>query len=87
MAAQPGPGVVEIMIRQEHLIAVGTDHPGRGCEVGGRIVPGIEILAAVHPPQQLFPVPGLLLVEGTVLLQLVQKFHESTFLSGVEWLL
>ena len=47
VTAQPGPGVIEIVIGQEHLLPVRTHHPGRGGQVGGGVFPGVERLAAI----------------------------------------
>ena len=46
VAAHPGPGAVQIVVDQEHLLPVRTDHPGGSGQVGNRIVPGIQVLLA-----------------------------------------
>ena len=46
VAAHPGPGAVQVVIDQKHLLPVRADHPGGSGQVGNRIVPGIQVLSA-----------------------------------------
>ncbi|CAN3972838.1 hypothetical protein GOGPGP_GOGPGP_05215, partial [Dysosmobacter welbionis] len=38
VAAQPGPGVVEVVVRHQHLCQVRAHHPGGGRQVPGSVV-------------------------------------------------
>ena len=71
VAAQPGPGAIEVVIGHQDLFAVRTDHPGGGGEVGVGIVPDVELLAPAHPRQQYLPVCGFLFIPGLIGLDLV----------------
>ena len=70
VAAQPGPGAIEVVIGHQDLLAVGADHPSGGGEVGVRIGSGVEFLAPAHPRQQYLPVCGFLFIPGLIGLDL-----------------
>ena len=78
VAAQPGPGVIELVIGHQDLASVRADHPGGGGKMGGGIGSGIQVLVAVKTAEQLFTVLFLLLIPRTVGDKLLaQKLHSD----------
>ena len=57
VAAQPGPGVVEVVVRHQHLCPVRAHHPGGGRQVPGSVVPGVKRLAAAAAAAAVPPGP------------------------------
>ena len=66
VAAQPGPGVVELVKGHEDLLPVRADHPGGGGQMGGLIAAGVDIFTAPEPLEEQFFVIGFLFVERNI---------------------
>ena len=85
VAAQPRPGVVEIMVGHQHPAAVGADHPGRRGQVRGSVIPGHNVHPAAQPAEEQLTIALLLLVVWAKSLELRQQtfflLHHNTITS------